>query len=172
MKLRQMSRIYYRNKNYNYAPYLIAKVSIQWVMTIIILLATIWYHGSNIFKASLAFYPSLSIAMKNVTLTVCGMIKRKESHVEEFQFYILTLLSCNLKMLHVDANPTGIEYLVSEFWEMVQFSKKCKTKLFRLWIYLAISKKQYLWHPPFSPWSCHIYAYFKTSWWRCVQQTL
>ena len=42
------------------------------------------------------------------------MIKGNESLVENFNFYFLTPLYHNLKMLHFDANPITIEYLVTE----------------------------------------------------------
>ena len=41
------------------------------------------------------------------------MIKRNESLVENFNFYFLTPLSYNFKMLHFDANPITIGYLVT-----------------------------------------------------------
>ena len=42
------------------------------------------------------------------------MIKRNESLVENFNFNFLTALSHNFKMLHFDANPMTIGYLVTE----------------------------------------------------------
>ena len=57
------------------------------------------------------YYPSQSI---NVKLPICDMIKENESLVEKFNFYFLTPLSHNFKMLHVDANPITIGYLVTE----------------------------------------------------------
>ena len=44
----------------------------------------------------------------------CDMIKGNESLVKIFNFYFLTLLSHNIKMLHFDANPITIGYLVTE----------------------------------------------------------
>ena len=45
------------------------------------------------------------------------MIKRNESLVDNFNFYFLTPLYHDFKMLHFDANPITIEYLVTEFNE-------------------------------------------------------
>ena len=45
---------------------------------------------------------------------ICDMIKGNESLVENYNFYFLTPLFQNLKMLHVDANPITIGYLVTE----------------------------------------------------------
>ena len=42
------------------------------------------------------------------------MIKGNESLVENVNLYFLTPLSQNLKMLHFDANPVTIGYLVTE----------------------------------------------------------
>ena len=47
-------------------------------------------------------------------LTICDMIKGNESLVENFNFYFLTPLSKNFKLLHFDANPITIGYLVTE----------------------------------------------------------
>ena len=44
----------------------------------------------------------------------CDMIKGNESLVENFNFYFLTPLSHHFKMLHFDANPITIGYLVTE----------------------------------------------------------
>ena len=46
--------------------------------------------------------------------TICDMIKGNESLVENFNFNFLTPLSYNFKMLHFDANPITIGYLVTE----------------------------------------------------------
>ena len=45
---------------------------------------------------------------------ICDMIKGNESLVENFNLYFLTPLSHTLKMLHFDANPITISYLVTE----------------------------------------------------------
>ena len=42
------------------------------------------------------------------------MIKGNEPLVENFNFNFLAPLSHNFKMLHFDANPITIEYLVTE----------------------------------------------------------
>ena len=42
------------------------------------------------------------------------MIKGNESLVENFKFNFFTPLSHNFKMLHFDANPITIGYLVTE----------------------------------------------------------
>ena len=42
------------------------------------------------------------------------MIKGNESLVENSNFYLLAPLSQNFKMLHFDANPITIGYLVAE----------------------------------------------------------
>ena len=42
------------------------------------------------------------------------MIKGNESLVKNFNFYFLTPLSQTFNMLHFDANPITIEYLVTE----------------------------------------------------------
>ena len=47
-------------------------------------------------------------------ITNCDTIKGNESLVENVNFYFLTPLSRNFKMLHVDANPMTIGYLVTE----------------------------------------------------------
>ena len=49
-----------------------------------------------------------------LTPFICDMIKGNESLVKNFNFYFLTLLSHNFKLLHFDANPTTIGYLVTE----------------------------------------------------------
>ena len=46
------------------------------------------------------------------TYNICDMIKGNESLVENFNFYFLTPLSHNFKMLHFDANANNIGYLV------------------------------------------------------------
>ena len=51
---------------------------------------------------------------------ICDMIKRNESLVENFNFNFLTPLSQTLKMLHFDANPITIWYLVTELWRIWQ----------------------------------------------------
>ena len=45
---------------------------------------------------------------------ICDMIKGNESLVENFNSYFLTPLSRNVKVLHFDANPITIGYLVAE----------------------------------------------------------
>ena len=45
---------------------------------------------------------------------ICDMIKGNESLVENSNFYFLTPLSQNIKMLHFDVNPITIGYLVTE----------------------------------------------------------
>ena len=45
---------------------------------------------------------------------ICDTIEGNESLVENFNFYFLTPLSKNLKMLHFDANPLTIGYLLTE----------------------------------------------------------
>ena len=45
---------------------------------------------------------------------ICDMIKGNESLVENFNFYFLAPLSHNFKMLHFDAHPITIGYLVTE----------------------------------------------------------
>ena len=45
---------------------------------------------------------------------ICDTIKGNESLVENSNFYFLTPLSHNLKILHFDANPITIGYLVTE----------------------------------------------------------
>ena len=45
---------------------------------------------------------------------ICDMIKGNESLVDIFNFYFLTPLSHNFKMLYFDANPITIGYLVTE----------------------------------------------------------
>ena len=45
---------------------------------------------------------------------ICDTIKGSESLVESFNFYFLAPLSQNVKMLHFDANPIAIGYLVTE----------------------------------------------------------
>ena len=45
---------------------------------------------------------------------ICDMIKGNESLVAKFNFYFLTTLSHNFKMLHFDANPITIGYPVTE----------------------------------------------------------
>ena len=42
------------------------------------------------------------------------MIKGNESLVENFKFFFLTPFSRNFKMLHIDANPITIGYLVTK----------------------------------------------------------
>ena len=42
------------------------------------------------------------------------MIKGNESLIEKFNSYFLILLSPDSKMLHFDANPITIGYLVTE----------------------------------------------------------
>ena len=54
------------------------------------------------------FIPALS------SLIMCDMIKGNESLVENFKFFFLTQLSRNYKMLHFDANPITIGYLVTK----------------------------------------------------------
>ena len=44
----------------------------------------------------------------------CDMIKGNESLVENVNVYFLTPLSYNFEMLHFDANPITIGYLVTE----------------------------------------------------------
>ena len=41
-----------------------------------------------------------------------------------FNCKILIALSGNFKMLHFDANPIRMEYLVTELWEMYELSKQ------------------------------------------------
>ena len=48
----------------------------------------------------------------NMKISICDTIKGNESLVENF--YFLTPLSQNFKMLHFDANPIKIGYLVTE----------------------------------------------------------
>ena len=45
---------------------------------------------------------------------ICDMIKRNESLVENFNSYFLTPLLHNFKMLHFDANPIIIGYLITK----------------------------------------------------------
>ena len=45
---------------------------------------------------------------------ICDMIKGNESLVGNFNFYFLTPLSHNFKILYFDANPITIGYLVTE----------------------------------------------------------
>ena len=45
---------------------------------------------------------------------ICDTIEGNESLVENFNFNFLTPLSKNFKMLHFDANPVTIGYLVTE----------------------------------------------------------
>ena len=45
---------------------------------------------------------------------ICDTIKGNESLVEKIYFYFLTPLSQTFKMLHFDANPITIGYLVTE----------------------------------------------------------
>ena len=52
--------------------------------------------------------------MYTVYFTICDTIKGNESLVENFNFYFLTPLSQNLKMLHFDANTITIGHLVTE----------------------------------------------------------
>ena len=46
--------------------------------------------------------------------------KGNKSLVENFYFYFLTLFFENFKMLHFDANPITIGYLVTELWRIWQ----------------------------------------------------
>ena len=63
-------------------------------------------------------------------LEICDTIKGNESLVENVNSYsFLTPLSHNFKLLHFDANPITIEYLVTELWRFF-FLKQCKTKKF------------------------------------------
>ena len=45
---------------------------------------------------------------------ICDMIKGNESLVENFNFYFLTPPSHNFKMLHCDATPITIGYLITD----------------------------------------------------------
>ena len=45
---------------------------------------------------------------------ICDMIKGNEALVENVNFCFLTPLYHNFKMLHFDANPITIGYLVTE----------------------------------------------------------
>ena len=45
---------------------------------------------------------------------ICDMVKGNESLVENFNFYFLTPLSHNFKMLNFDAHLITIGYLVTE----------------------------------------------------------
>ena len=45
---------------------------------------------------------------------ICDMITGNESLFENLNFYFLTPLSHNFKMLHCDTNPIMIGYLVTD----------------------------------------------------------
>ena len=47
-------------------------------------------------------------------IQICDMIKGNESLVKKFNFFFLTPLSHNFKMLHFYANTVTIGYLVTE----------------------------------------------------------
>ena len=64
--------------------------------------------------------------------------------------------SGNLKMLHFDANPIRMEYLVTELWAIYQRWKQYKIKEFELFLCQYLNKI-YLRHPTHSLWSCHIF---------------
>ena len=53
-------------------------------------------------------------SFSNCCHVICDTIKGNESLVENCNFYYLTPLSQNFKLLHFDANPHTIGYLVTE----------------------------------------------------------
>ena len=67
--------------------------------------------------------------VKELYFAICDMIKG--NHLSKnFNFYFLTPLSQNFKMLHFDASPITIGYLVTELWSIWQCQKQYKTKEF------------------------------------------
>ena len=66
---------------------------------------------------SLVLVIKLDLATSDIK---CGMIKGNESLVDNIYFYFLTPLCHNLKMLHFDANPITIGYLVTELQRICQ----------------------------------------------------
>ena len=56
--------------------------------------------------------------LKAPARVICDTIKGNESLVEKFNFYFLTPLSHNFKMLHFDANPITIGYLVTKLCQI------------------------------------------------------
>ena len=69
---------------------------------------------------------------------ICEMIKGNESLVEHSNLYFHTPLYHNFKMLHFDANPITIRYLITELWRICQCQIQHKTKEFKhcFWQYL------------------------------------
>ena len=51
---------------------------------------------------------------KEIFTIICDTIKGNESLVENFNFYFLTPPFHTFKLLHFDANPSTIGYLVTE----------------------------------------------------------
>ena len=58
--------------------------------------------------------PWLSTFYEGIRFDKCDTIKGNESLVENLNFFFLTSLSQNFEMLHFDANPIIIGYLVTE----------------------------------------------------------
>ena len=56
------------------------------------------------------------------------MLEGNESLVENFNFYFLAPLSHNFIMLHFDANPIAIGFLVTEFNEGFVNAKTIQNK--------------------------------------------
>ena len=65
-----------------------------------------------VFEFNLFFANSVSLLA--TCALICDMIKGTESLVENLNSHFLTPLSHNFNMLHFDANPITIGYLVAE----------------------------------------------------------
>ena len=77
------------------------------------------------------------------------MIKGNDSLVENFNSHFLTPLSHNFKMLHVDAKPITIRYLVAcSYEEFVNAKNNIEQR--NLNTVLPISQNQYRRHPTHS----------------------
>ena len=84
----------------------------------IILIFVKMFKGNKVllleFQALLEIIRHFNLYIILVYFLICDTIKRNESLVENFNFYVLTPLSYNFKMLHFSANPITIGYPVSE----------------------------------------------------------
>ena len=78
---------------------------------------------------------SFNVYQPPFCFSTCTYVTRSSHMSKIFNFEIFTPPSGYLKMLHFDANPINIGYLVTELWAIYQHWNQYKTKEFELFLF-------------------------------------